>query len=169
MLLAVVIACSNAITAMLTTLFQLQKKAVVYAIFLNSKTIVDITISLFLIVVIGLQWQGRIAGISAGSLIFFVIALLIFRSNGIGFKFPARYGRQILLLGMPLILAHLSSWAIGMVDKLMINNLINVESTGLYSVGYRFGMVVLMIETAFSRAWLPFSMIKSIKIKWMII
>jgi O-antigen/teichoic acid export membrane protein len=156
MLLAVIIACSNAIIALLTTLFQLQKKAVSYAIFLNSKTIADITISLFLIIIVGLKWQGRIAGISTGSLVFLVIAIFIFRSNGIGFKFPARYGRQILLLGLPLILAHVTGWANEMIDKLMINNLLNVESTGLYSVGYRFGMVVLMIETAFSRAWLPF-------------
>ena len=156
MLLAVIIACFNAITALLTTLFQLQKKAVSYAIFLNSKTIADITISLFLIIVVGLKWQGRIAGVSTGSLIFLVIALVIFRSNGIGFKFPTRYGKQILLLGLPLILAHVTGWVNQAIDKLMINNLIGVESTGLYSVGYRFGMVVLMIETAFSRAWLPF-------------
>jgi len=43
-----------------------------------------------------------------------------------------------------------------MIDKIMINNLINIESTGLYSIGYRFGMVVKMVETAFSLAWLPF-------------
>jgi len=124
MLLAVVIACFNAIVALLTTLFQLQKKVVSYAIFLNSKTIAEgtlITISLFLIVVVGLKWQGRIAGISTGSLIFLVIAFFIFRSNGIGLNFPARYGRQIPLLGLPLISAHVTGWADEMKDKLMIH------------------------------------------------
>ncbi|MCX5679374.1 MAG: oligosaccharide flippase family protein [Candidatus Omnitrophica bacterium] len=156
MLLAIVVAFANAIISMLTTLFQLQKKSISYAIFLNSKTIMEIVVSLFLIIVVGLKWQGRIVGISAASLVFLVIAILIFRNHKVSFKFPTHHGRQIILLGLPLILVHASGWANEMIDKLMINNLINVASTGLYSVGYKFGMVVMMVETAFSRAWLPF-------------
>jgi len=43
-----------------------------------------------------------------------------------------------------------------MIDRLMINNLINIEATGLYSIGYKFGMVIMILEVAFSKAWLPY-------------
>ena len=38
----------------------------------------------------------------------------------------------------------------------MIGTIIDVKALGIYAVGYKFGMVVLMIESAYSRAWLPF-------------
>jgi O-antigen/teichoic acid export membrane protein len=43
-----------------------------------------------------------------------------------------------------------------MVDRLIISHLVNPSATGLYGVGSRFAMVVLMIATSFSQAWLPF-------------
>jgi O-antigen/teichoic acid export membrane protein len=61
-----------------------------------------------------------------------------------------------VLLGFPLAMAHISGWTTEMIGKLMINNMIGVDATGLYSVGYRFGMIMLMVQAALSRAWLPF-------------
>jgi O-antigen/teichoic acid export membrane protein len=155
-ILAIVVSCGNAVVAMLSTTFQLEKKAVSYAIFMNSRTFFEISLSLFLIIGVGLTWDGRISGIAASIILFGAAALYLFKSRNITIHLPTKYGKQILLLGAPLILSHLGGWVYGMVDKIMINNLIGVDATGLYSVGYRFGMVVMMVETAFSLAWLPF-------------
>ena len=155
-LLAIAVSFSNAIIALVLTLFQIEKKTINYAVLANLRTVADIAVSLFLIVVVGLKWQGRITGIACGSLLFLGVALLVFQSNNIKVAFPRRYGKEILLLGVPLIIAHMTGWVNEMIDKLMISNLIGVESTGIYSVGYRFGMVIMMVGTAFSRAWLPF-------------
>lgn len=155
-ILAIIVSCGNAVVAMISTTFQLEKKAVSYAIFINSKTIFDITLSLYLIIGIGLTWEGRISGIAASIIFFGAAALYLFKSRNITIQLPIKYGKQILLLCTPLILSHLGGWVYGMVDKIMINNLVGVDATGLYSVGYRFGMVVMMVETAFSLAWLPF-------------
>lgn len=155
-LIIIVVALANAFSSMILTLFQLEKKTKSYAFFTNSRSLFDIAISLILVVALGMEWQGRIIGISVTAIIFALVALLVFNSRNVKITFPSRYGKQILLLGAPLILAHLTGWVNEMVDKIMITNILNPESTGIYSIGYRFGMIVMMVESAFSLAWLPF-------------
>ena len=157
-LLAIAVSVCQAFIAMLSNTFQLEKKAASYAIFMNSRTLFEIGLSLFLIIGVGLAWKGRISGIATSIILFGFIALYLFKVRDIAICLPKKYGKEIFLLGLPLVLSHVSGWVYGMVDKIMINNLINVEATGLYSVGYRFGMVVMMVESAFSLAWLPFFM-----------
>jgi len=155
-ILAIVVSAGNAFIAMMSITFQLEKKAASFAVFMNSKTFFEIGLSLFLIIGMGWTWMGRITGISSSIFLFCGIAVYLFKSRNIYILFPAKYWKKICLLGSPLILSHIGGWVYGMIDKIMINNLVNVEATGLYSVGYRFGMVVMMVETAFSLAWLPF-------------
>lgn len=155
-LLAVMFSFTNAINVMVLTLFQLEEKAKNFAMFINSKTFVEITISIFLIVALGMKWEGRIAGMLIGGLLFFGVSIVICRTRDINFMFSIHHAKNILLLGIPLVFAQLSGMTNEIIGKIMINNIIDVSSTGLYSVGYRFGMVVMIVETSFSRAWLPF-------------
>lgn len=155
-ILSIGVSLSSAFSVIVLTLFQLEKNSKLYALFVNTKIIVDITISLLLIIVYGLTWQGRIAGISSSAFLFFGIGFLVFKKRNIKASLPLKYGKRILMLGLPLIVAQIAGWINQMVDRLMINNFIDVESTGLYSVGYRFGMIIMIIATAFGRAWLPF-------------
>jgi O-antigen/teichoic acid export membrane protein len=154
--LAILVSCGNAFISMISNTFQLEKNAKSFMILMNSKSLFEILLSLFLIIGLGLTWDGRITGISISIILFSAVALYLFKQRSINIKMPIRYGRQILLLGLPLVLSHLGGWVYGMVDRIMINNLVGADAAGLYSVGYRFGMVVMMVETSFSLAWLPF-------------
>lgn len=156
LLLVVLVSCTSMICTILLALFQLEKSAIKYAIFSNSKALVDIGLSLFLILVVGLKWEGRIGGITLSALLFFAISILIFKRRKIELTFSEKYFKELLFLGSPLIVSHVSGWANNMIDRLMINNLVNIEATGLYSVGYKFGMVIMILEVAFGRAWLPY-------------
>lgn len=155
-LLIIVMAFANAVAAMLLTLFQLEKKTRPFALLSNARSIIEILISLFCVVVLGMNWQGRILGVLVTGFLSTLAVLFIFRKKRISITFPARYGKHILLAGAPLLVAHFTGWINEMVDKIMITNILDAESTGIYSIGYRFGMVVMMVETAFSLAWLPF-------------
>ena len=58
--LAVIVSFLNALIALVTTFLQVEKRAFHYALFVNSKTIVEILISLTLIVVWGLKCRGEL-------------------------------------------------------------------------------------------------------------
>jgi len=154
--LAVVVATANAVNSLMLTILQLEKDPRRYALLVNSRTFVEICISLYCIIVVGLGWQGRITGITSTSLLLLAVTLVMLRRRGISPTWPGASWRQITRLGAPLVVAHVTGWTNEAIGRLMIANMISVESTGVYSIGYRFGMVVMMVETAFSLAWMPY-------------
>jgi O-antigen/teichoic acid export membrane protein len=154
--LAIVSSLANAIIALVTTLLQVEKRAGAYMGFVNSKTLLEISVSLALIVSFGLKWSGRITGIAGSSILFAFLSLVWLWKRNVRFTLTAGQAKVMLALGLPLVAAHVSVWIYGMVDRVMITNLFDLASTGVYSVGFRFGTVVAMVETAFSMAWLPY-------------
>lgn len=155
--LIVLSSLANAIIALMTTLLQTEKRADHYTAFVNSKTVIEVLISLVLIVLLGMKWQGRITGMVASSLLFAFVTLILFWKRGVRTAaFSVDPAKRLLALGLPLVGAHISVWVYGAVDRVMISNLFDLESTGLYSVGFRFGTVVAMVEAAFSMAWMPY-------------
>lgn len=154
--LAIVSSLANAIIALVTTLLQVEKRAGAYMGFVNSKTLLEIFVSLALIVSFGLKWSGRITGIAGSSILFAFLSLVWLWKRNVRFTLRAGQAKVMLALGLPLVAAHVSVWIYGMVDRVMITNLFDLASTGVYSVGFRFGTVVAMVESAFSMAWLPY-------------
>ncbi len=154
--LAIVSSLANAIIALVTTLLQVEKRAGAYMGFVNSKTLLEVAISLTLIVSFGLKWSGRITGIAGSSILFAFLSLVWLWKRNVRIALSAGQAKFMLALGLPLVAAHVSVWIYGMVDRVMITNLFDLASTGIYSVGFRFGTVVAMVETAFSMAWLPY-------------
>jgi O-antigen/teichoic acid export membrane protein len=154
--LAILAALANAIITLQTTLRQVEKQALHYALFVNSKTVVEMLLSLGLILIVGLKWQGRIAGMMISGLLYAGASLLMFRRRGITTQLPFGSSARIFKLGLPLVAAHLSVWIYGMLDRLMINHLYDLNATGLYSVGFRVASVVSLLETACSLAWMPY-------------
>lgn len=155
-LLVIFSSLSSMIITILTRLFQLKKEAIKFAVFTNSSALIGIILSLFAIIKLGLKWEGVIGATILNSFIFLIISIFLFKLEKIKLHFSIKYLKELYFLGTPLIVGHISGWTNNMIDKLMINNLINIEATGLYSMGYKFGMVIMMIESAFSRAWAPF-------------
>lgn len=153
---AVLFSLAIAIITLFTTLLQVEKRAAQYAYFVNSKTIIEISASLVLIITFGLRWQGRIAGMLIGAAAYTIVSLGLFFRRSVRLYFSKTEYRRLVLLGLPLVAAHVSVWAYGMVDRVMISNLFDLTTTGLYSVGFRFASVVSMVESAFSIAWMPF-------------
>jgi len=154
--LAIISSLATAIIALVTTLLQVEKRAGAYMGFVNSKTLLEILVSLALIVSFGLKWRGRITGIAGSSILFAFLSLVWLWKRNVRFTLTAGQAKVMLALGLPLVAAHVSVWIYGMVDRVMIANLFDLASTGIYSVGFRFGTVVAMVETAFSMAWLPY-------------
>jgi O-antigen/teichoic acid export membrane protein len=155
-LLAAVAAIAKAVMSMTQVLFQLQKRVAAFAVFTNSTTLGELALSVFLIVGLGLQWRGRVTGIAISYTIAALVALVWLRRTGVAQMRPLKFSGAILRSSVPLVVAQLAGWTQMMVDRLIISHLVNPSATGLYAVGSRFAMVVLMIETAFSLAWLPF-------------
>ena len=60
---------------------------------------------------------------------------------------------QLLVIGVPLFPGVLIYWIFNSSDRVMITNMINIDASGIYSVGSKLGLVSQLIYTAFAGGW----------------
>lgn len=155
-LIGILTSLIQSITAIQTTLFQIEGKAIPYALFVLGFSLFSIMISYYFLEYKNYGWKSVVYGILLASTIFFLLTIFMFYKIKIGIINPFNKVKMILILGSPLILTHIGGWVIEALDKYMISDLINIAATGNYSVNYKFGIIVMMIQVGILRAWSPF-------------
>ena len=66
------------------------------------------------------------------------------------------HGRHMLRFGWPYMVIAVTAAVIPAVDRFFITHYLNLESMGLYAVGYKFAFLLMLPITAFQTAWAPF-------------
>jgi len=156
LLAAGLVAAARAVFRIALTALQLEKRAGTYAFFVNGNSLLEYAVSLALIVLLGLDWRGRVIGMIAAQLISTLLALSWLQKNGLLVFRPLKYVRHIARLAPALVVGQLASWALSLGDRIMVSHLVNVEGTGLYGVGARFATVITVLGSSFAIAWQPF-------------
>jgi len=155
--IAILIALGEVIISLVLVLWQAEQKALSFGLFNVTNAVTNVGLSLFFVVLLGLHWQGRLLGISFTSLIFALIGIFILCKRGyLKFSLDKKYVKDILLFGIPLIPYALGGWIITSIDRIFINSMVGLGSTGIYTVGYQVGMIIGLLGTSFNTAWTPF-------------
>ena len=116
-------------------------------------------VTLFAVHAVLLLWlesgpAGLMAGLALAEGIYLAAALATARPPlGIRFRWSAL--RPMALFGIPLVPMTLSHMALNQIDRFMIQHYQGLEAVGLYTVGYKVGMVVALLCNAFQMAWIP--------------
>lgn len=127
-----------------------------YGLFQILLTITNILFSLWFVVGLGMNWQGRIEGQILTFVLFAVISFgILWKGKWLTWKPEWSYIHNALKFGVPLIPYQLGGWAILMVDRLFITKMVGLTDTGMYTVGYQIGMIIGLIESSFNQAWQP--------------
>ena len=157
-ILWVVIAISFAqfITRIVLTLWQVQVKPLQYSAYQISQTFVNASLSIWLVVAVGLAWQGRIFAQLITFSVFTVIGIIILLKNKwLKFRYNPSYIKHALGFGVPLIPHALGGVIMTMTDRVFITNMVGIETTGIYTVGYQIGMIINLLATSFNQAYVP--------------
>ncbi len=152
----IVFVFGQALIQVLLVLWQMQGKAKQYAFLSFAQTVFNALLSLYAIVQLGMGWKGRLEAQAMTTILFAVLAVVIlFRQNWINPKYNKAYIFSALSFGLPLIPHALSGWAMSMIDRVFVTNIVGIADTGVYSVGYQIGMVIGILEASFIQAWVP--------------
>lgn len=139
------------------TLYRMEERPFSYGIFSIANVLFNIFISLFLIIVYHMKWEGRVLGIFISSVVFGFFALFLLKTKDyLSFKIKKKYIKDALFFGIPLIPHALGGWIITSTDRLFINSMIGTTATGLYVVGYQVGNIIELLAYSFNQAWGPF-------------
>lgn len=152
----IIVSAAQFINHINLTLWQVQVKPIPYGIYQIAQTIVNLGFTLWFVVGLGMDWQGRIQAQVIAFGAFAVFGLFLLYHNGwIRLKVNKDYIKNALNFGVPLIPHALSGTIKTMVDRVMITSMVSVASTGLYSVGFQIGMIIGIFEDAFNKAYVP--------------
>jgi len=149
------IACGTpayAIETFRNTLFRIREESGRYA----SVTLIAFTLNvgLNIFLVAGAGWGAF--GVLAGQ----VLASLIMATLFLPWLVRALYSvprpgllRDMFGYALPLVPAGLCQWMLDLIDRYILRIYRPLDEVGLYSLGYRFGMVLLLFTMAFRIAW----------------
>lgn len=136
--------------------WQMQGKAFSFGLFQLSFSLINFSLTLYLVYHKNLKWEARIISHTLVSSLWGIFALgLLFLGKKVNFSFNKLYIKNALNFGVPLIPHALGGFLIAMTDKVLIANMIGVEATGLYGVGFQVGSVLSIITSAFNLAYVP--------------
>ncbi len=138
------------------TILRNLKHAKEYGIFEISKTFLDLTVSIILIICFVFGWEGRAVGIITAAIIMGVISLYkTWKSGYVIIDADLEKINEILRISLPLIPYALGGTIITLSDRLFIDQMISTSEVGIYTVGYQFGMIITLVVAAFNKTWSP--------------
>lgn len=154
--MAIAISFAQFMTKIVLTLWQIEVKPIKYGIFQISQTMLNLLLSIFFVVLIKLEWKGRIYAQLITIIVFMIIStIILLKNNWLKFNYNSRYIKNALNFGIPMIPHALGAIFITMTDRVFITNMVGIETTGVYTVGYQIGTIINLLATSFNSAYVP--------------
>ena len=151
-----VVASCQYVVELSLSLLQMQEKPLRFSLLEISRTLLTVSLTLWLVVGLAMNWEGRIlANIFTETFFLGVGLILITAAPGLDFRWDSSSVKHAIRFSLPLIPHTICNLLITMVDRLFIVKMVSVAEAGLYAAGYQFGMVISFLDTSFSRAYLP--------------
>jgi O-antigen/teichoic acid export membrane protein len=154
----VVAVCAFSQSLMLSalTLWQVEQKPLPYSVFRLVVSAANVGISLLLVVSYGWGWRGRTLGVVIAFVGGACAALVVLLRRGLGARIERRHVAEALHFGVPLIPHGLSGILSDAMSRIFINRMVSVSESGIYSVGYQLGSIILFGVMSFNYAWSPY-------------
>ncbi|GAK97022.1 putative polysaccharide biosynthesis protein CpsL [Nonlabens tegetincola] len=164
LLLALLFAFSSQIIEIILGIFRATERPLNYGLVRIVKTGLDLSLSIYCVVVLKLGWEGRIyPAVGVGLLIALIILLYLFYAYNVRLVIKKDYLRIAFKYSTPLIFHSLAGYIISFSDRFIILEYMSAEDVGLYAVAYQVGMIMSFVNNSFNQAWTPyvFSILKS--------
>ena len=138
------------------TILRNSKKAIQFGIFEISKTVLDLSLTILLIVVYSFNWEGRAFGILISTIIIGLISVYrIWKTGYLIPKINISRIKEIFLISLPLIPHTMGGGVMALGDRVFIDKMVGTAEMGIYTIGYQFGMIMTLITTSFNQTWTP--------------
>ncbi len=153
-LLATILAFTGTASILPLVLFRVREQPFYYILASFLRFMISTLLIIYFIVFLGQKAEGSLNGqILAEAILFIPFVIVAFRN--FRFRFNFKYLKESLNFGLPIVPHQLSAWALSMSDRIILNQFVSLSEQGLYSLGYRFGMVMDAILGSVNLAWAP--------------
>ena len=138
------------------TILRNEQKAIMFGVFEVANSLIKMFLTILFLVVFSLGWYSQVLGMIIGGILFSLIGIVYMRRGGyINIIIDKTKLKSILRISLPLIPHVLGGIIISMSDRLFIEKMVGLDEVGIYSVGYMFGIIVMLFTDSFIKAWSP--------------
>lgn len=140
----------------LTELLRFEFRPWLYTFFSTASVLIQVLLAIYFVLILKQGVYGAIlaAGI-AYALLFLATVFYVFKRYG--FKFSAKWFKNILKYGFPLIGTSIAVWILQSTDRYFLTNYTNLSEVGIYAVGMKLAGLLGMISGTLQFAWGPFA------------
>ncbi|WP_313957059.1 lipopolysaccharide biosynthesis protein [Aliarcobacter butzleri] len=157
LVIAIILAYGQFLTTINLILWIAEQKPKEYSLYQIAQTLIITVLTLLLVIVYDMSWQGQLIAITIGTLIFsFISFIFLIKRQYLNFCINKEHIIDALKFGVPLIPHALSGLMKTGADRMIIMGTLGAAITGIYSVGYQLGMVIGVLVAAFNKAWAPY-------------
>lgn len=160
LLVAIVLSGLQFIANIRLVLYQVGGQAIRYGAFQIGQTVLNAVLSLFLVLSVGLAWQGRLIGQATAMALFGATAFYLLRRDGLLLR-PQNLKPLVadaLRFGLPMVPHTLGALLIVAVDRIVITKLLGLATAGIYMVALQMGQIVGLLTDSFNKAYAPWLM-----------
>ncbi len=137
-------------------IFRAEEKPYAYIVF----SLTNVIGSLLLNILFVLQFKMGVYGVLLSNFIISTILFIVtipFIYNRINFKKASIYSwRKMMKFGLPLLPSGVFAMMMELADRYILKQMTDLYTVGIYSSGYKLGMLMMLIVMGFNMAWQPF-------------
>lgn len=138
-----------------TVMFRVREQPRTFVLFSVSQFLFRIGLNILFVVYLG---RG-VAGIFLATLLAnlaYAVPYTWIAWRGMRAAFDRSSLRASLAYALPFVPHRLSNWVLNVSDRIVLENNVPLDALGLYTVGYRFGLMLAALLDAVNLAWVPF-------------
>ncbi len=133
-----------------------EMNAKAYALFNNGYVLVTSLISVLLVVWLGWNWQGRVAGGMLGITLAAIAGIAYLWHRGLlGGTIRKTLTWHAMAFSLPLLPHILANMVRGVSDRVFLSQITNLHEIGLFSVALSLAGVFSILGSAAQQAWIP--------------
>lgn len=133
-----------------------EEKVKQFGLFVILATVIEFSLSLWLLFYTDLDWESRVYSVVITNTIFFILHLLYLNKLGyITFTVNKILLSKAIKHSLPFIPGGIALFFIDMSDRYIIEHFLDKRILGIYSTGYKFGSIILIVANAISMAFIP--------------
>jgi O-antigen/teichoic acid export membrane protein len=156
-LLAAVSAATQFVTTINLTLWQAEENPRAFGLYQLLQTLVNVTVSLLLVVALGLGADGRLAGILVATVVLGTLSVWILLHRGyVVLRWNSEMVVRALRFGIPLLPHALAGIVKRGADRFLITALVGLQATGPYAAAQQVGSAIGLLALAFNKAYSPY-------------
>lgn len=127
-----------------------------YALVTISQVVMSLTLNIVFVVVLRKGVLGILeSNLITAAVLYLALTWTVMRKAGFGFSLDEL--KRMLAFGLPLVPAGAAIWVLTLSDRYFLQFFSTSSELGLYSLGYKFGMVIsALLVGPFQTAWGPF-------------